>query len=478
MSNQTAALPAEKKQMHIDWVKVVGAIGAFVVFFVVNNLNIPDVTPEGQGALALLAGSIVAWITQPIPLGHSAIIGMVLAWVLGYVPMEVALSGFAGTTFWLLFAACGMGACIGASGLAKRIALSILSVIGKPTYKRVLAAIYITTFLLSFVIPSVLAKSITVLAVFLPLVPMFGVDLKSNISKAITLSVLMLGYVGNGVLPTAGINAIIVFGGVTGAGYEVDFAKWALVGILPVVIIFVATYFFMLWFAKPEVNEVEGGREGIRKQMKSLPSMSVKESWALAVTLGILLMWVFDSKLLNLGSAAIGVLGVMLYLLPVIGSMSFSEFFQKAIPWEIVVLVGAIMGVAAIVPHTGVGPVIGQMIMPLLSIAKSPFGVAVSALLFNLIQWPLLIQLPTLPLMIGPLVEAGHAVGLSTEAVAVVYLMFFPQFFFWSFAPFTALAFKDGAATLKDWLVASAVIFAITVVVMLLAAVTWIPLVS
>ncbi len=478
MSQTSAALPKEGSKMKISWVKVIGTIAAVVVFFVVKGLSIPDVSPQGQGALALLAASVIVWVIQPVPIGYSSIVAMVLAWVLGYVPMETALSGFAGSTFWLLFAACGMGACISASGLAKRLALSILSVIGKPTFKRVLAAIYVTTFLMGFIIPSVLAKSIAILAVFLPLVPMFGVELKSNIGKAITLSVLMLGYVGNGVLPTAGINAIMVYGGLTGAGYVADFAQWALVGVLPVLVIFVATYFFMLWWAKPEVKEVSGGREGIREQMRSLPKMSVKEIWALVVTVTILLMWVFDAKLLNLGSAAIGVLGVMLYLLPGIGSMSFDEFIHKAIPWNILIMVGAIIGVAAIVPHTGVAPVIGNMLLPVLSLATTPVGLVLAALILNLIQWPLMIIVPTIPLVMGPLVEAGAAIGMTPEAVAVFYLMFFPQFFFWAFAPFTALAFKDGAAELKDWLIVSAVIFVFTVVTLFLTAILWLPIVS
>lgn len=475
MAQNVAALPV-KEPIKVNWLKVLGTVGAVAVFFLVQSLTLPNVSPEGQGALALLAGSIVAWITQPVPMAHSAIIAMVLAWVLGYVPMETALSGFSGSTFWLLIAACGLGACISASGLAKRIALTILSAIGEPTYKRVLAAVFVTTFALSFLIPSVLAKSIAILAVFTPLVPLFGVDLKSNIGKGITLSILLLGYVGNGVLPTAGINAVLVYGGLTQAGYDVDFARWALVGVPAVVLIFVATYFFMLRFAKPEVEAVPGGREGIREQLKALPPMSLQEAWTLAVTLLILVNWIFDP--LNLGSAAVGLLGVMLLLMPVVGSMNISQFMQKGIPWEIVILVGAVLGVAAIVPATGVGPVIGEMMLPVLSLAKSTVGLALATLILNLVQWPLMIIVPTIPLVTGPLVEAGAAVGMSPEAVAVFYLMFFPQFYFWAFAIFTALAFKDDVANLKDWLISSSAVFVITVVVLFLVAAVWVPLVS
>jgi anion transporter len=476
MAQRAATLPTEEKRIKVDWLKVLGAIGTFAAFFIVQSLNLPEVSPEGQGALAILAAGIVVWITQPIPMAHSSLILMVLAWVLGYVPMETALSSFADSTFWLLIAACGLGACIAASGLAKRIALTILSAIGEPTYKRVLAAAFVTTFALSFLIPSVLAKSIAILAVFTPLVPQFGVNLKSNIGKGITLSILLLGYVGNGVLPTAGIIAVLVYGGLTQAGYEVNFARWALIGVPAVVLIFVATYFFMLRFARPEVEAVPAGREGIREQLKALPPMSLQEGWTLAITLLILINWIFDP--LNLGSAAVGLLGVMLLLMPMVGSMNISEFMQKGIPWEIVILVGAIIGVSAIVPATGVAPVIGKLMLPVLSLAKSSVGVALSALILNLIQWPLMIIVPTIPLVIGPLVEAGAAIGMSPEGVAVFYLMFFPQFYFWAFATFTALAFKDEAADLKDWLIASAAVFVITVVVLFLIAAVWVPIVS
>lgn len=477
MAQQTAAVQTQP-QLKINWVKVLGAAATFVVFFLIWSMKIEGVSPQGQGALALLAACVVAWITQPVPIVWSAVVAMMLAPVLGYVKSDVALSGFSGSTFWLLFAACGMGACISASGLAKRIALTVLSAIGQPTFKRVLAGVYIALFLLGFLIPSVLAKSIAVLAVFLPLVPMFGVPLTSRIGKAVTLSIVVLGYVGSGVLPTAGVNAVLVYGGLTQAGYTVNFLEWALLAVPPIILIFIAAYFFILWYAKPEVNEVVGGREGIQKEIQSLPKMSAKEIWALFVTLGILLLWIIDPYVLKIGAAAIGVIGVMLYLLPVIGSMRVSDFIAKAIPWEIMIMVGAVIGVSAMVPATGVGPVIGQLMLPVLSMSTSTIGLAVSNLILNLIQWPLMIIVPTIPLVIKPLVEAAAALGLSPAVAGVFYLMFFPQFFFWAFAPFTALAFKDGAVNMKDWLIFSGFVFVITVVVFLLAALIWVPAVA
>jgi solute carrier family 13 (sodium-dependent dicarboxylate transporter), member 2/3/5 len=478
MAQQSAAIPAPQATLKINWVKVLGVIATFVVFFVVWNMPLEGVSPQGRGALALLAACVVAWITQPMPMVWTAVIAMFIAPVLGYVKLETALSGFSGSTFWLLFAACGMGACIAASGLAKRIALTVLAGIGRPTFKRVLAGVYVALFVLGFFIPSVLAKSIAVLAVFIPLVSMFGVPLTSRISKAIVLSIVILGYVGSGVLPTAGVNAVLVYGGLTQAGYQVNFLEWAVFAIPPIILIFLATYFFMLRYAKPEVDEVAGGREGIKKEIQSMPKMGKVEIWALIVTLSILVLWIVDPYMIKIGAAPIGVIGVMLYLLPSIGSMKVSDFLAKAIPWEILIMVGAVIGISAMVPATGVAPVIGNMLVPILSMANSPFGLAITCLVLNLIQWPLMIIVPTIPLVIKPLVEAAAALGLSPSIAGVFYLVFFPQFFFWAFAPFTALAFKDGAANLKDWLIVSAFVFAVTVVVFLLAALIWVPVVA
>jgi di/tricarboxylate transporter len=209
-----------------------------------------------------------------------------------------------------------------------------------------------------------------------------------------------------------------------------------------------------------------------------MPAMGAKEIWALIVTLGILILWIIDPYLLKVGAAPIGVIGVLLYLLPVIGSMKIGDFLAKAIPWEIMIMVGAVIGVSAMVPATGTGPVIGQMMVPVLSMASSTFGLAISTLILNLIQWPLMIIVPTIPLVIKPLVESAAALGLSPAVPGLLYLMFFPQFFFWAFAPFTALAFKDGAANLKDWLIVSAYVFVVTVVIFLLAALVWVPVVA
>jgi len=109
---QSVPLPTKNK---IPWVKVGGAIGAILVFIIVQSLSFKGVSPEGQGVLAILLASVILWVTQPIPIAYTGLIMILLPWALGYITPAVSFSGFSSTTFWLVFAVLGMGSCVASS---------------------------------------------------------------------------------------------------------------------------------------------------------------------------------------------------------------------------------------------------------------------------------------------------------------------------------------------------------------------------
>jgi sodium-dependent dicarboxylate transporter 2/3/5 len=463
------------KKARINWLHVGGAAGAVLAFIVVRSLPIGGLSPQGQGVLATLAAAVIVWITGPIPMGYAAVLAMIVPWFLGYVPAEVAFSGFAGTTFWLLFAALGMGYCVQASGLARRLALLVLLAIGKPTYRRVLLAVVAITLALSYLIPSGLAKMVTVLALFMPLVPLFGLTVKSNVGKGIALAIAMVAYAGMTLMPAGSVVNLMSYGAMQKLGITVPFVNWVTIALVPTLLFAVGIYLFGLWYAKPELQAAPGGRARILQEYRALPALSTKEAWTIAVTLLIVAGWMLD-PILKLGITQVGMLGVLLYLLPGIGVTSFGEFVQKAIHWETMLLVGAILGLSAMLPATGVESLLSQSLAPLLSWASSPVLMVLAVALLALAVHPLALFLPTLPLVVPIIAGAARGAGLNPFVANLVYLTLWPMFYFWLFAPQTALVTKDGAVTMKDWVITSAAYFVIWVIVWMVSVLTWIPL--
>ena len=110
-----------------------------------------EVAPRHALAIALFM--IVAWITETLELGLTGLIGCYLFWALGVVKVDVAFSGFADDTSWLIVGAMLFGAVATKSGLARRTAYLVLLKIGT-SYSRLLLGLIITDFLLCFFVPS------------------------------------------------------------------------------------------------------------------------------------------------------------------------------------------------------------------------------------------------------------------------------------------------------------------------------------
>jgi solute carrier family 13 (sodium-dependent dicarboxylate transporter), member 2/3/5 len=101
--------------------------------------------PTAKHALAVASFMIAAWITEVIPHAVTGIIGCYLFWVLKVVSFDSAFSGFADQTPWFLFGAALIGTMATKSGMARRLAYTIMSKVGSG-YSRLLLGFILSSF--------------------------------------------------------------------------------------------------------------------------------------------------------------------------------------------------------------------------------------------------------------------------------------------------------------------------------------------
>jgi solute carrier family 13 (sodium-dependent dicarboxylate transporter), member 2/3/5 len=152
---QSAGQIGGADQIRISARRAIGFIVAIAVpvliWFAPFNFD-----PTSRHALAVAAFMIVAWIAEPIPHALTGLIGCYLFWVLKVVKFESAFSGFADQTAWFLFGAGLFGMMATKTGLARRLAYLIIQRVGA-SYSRLLLGIILTSFLLTFLVPSGIA---------------------------------------------------------------------------------------------------------------------------------------------------------------------------------------------------------------------------------------------------------------------------------------------------------------------------------
>lgn len=458
IASEPPVLPSVKSS--INWTHTIGAAGAIVVFIVVQSLSIAGISAAGKGVLAILGAAVVLWITQPISIGFTSLLVILLPWVFGYIKPEIAFSGFSGTTFWLVIGVLGMGSCVAASPLSKRLTLLILSLIGKPTFKRVMMVAFIMMFVLGYFIPSSTAKAAVLFAIMLPVVLLFGVKPQSRIGSALVVSLATICYATQVLTPTAGPLTAMIYGVLMQEGVKVSFSQWALIAVVPVMLTFVGLYLFMVWHVKPEANEAIGGREKIQQDLKALPPMGKKEIWVLVVTIGIMAGW-----LAGLNTTIVALVGLCLYVLPGIGVMSFGDLMAKGIHWETMIMVGAMMAIGPILGAVGLTDTFVSAISMPFSFATTPLLFISAMVILCLMVYCSMVLIPAIPLVIPMIVKVAPLAGVSPILGSMMLLAFSPTFFIWASGPQFAFAMKDNVGSLKEWTITGGAFFVISIVV-------------
>jgi di/tricarboxylate transporter len=148
----------------------------------------------GQRVIAVMAFTVFMWITEAIPYGASAVALVFLLIVsLGGSPasgltgmalgtakaIPMALSGFSNSGWLFVAAGLAMAAAITSTGLEKRVAFLILRLVGTRVNAMMLGII-LTSFALTFLIPSVIARAATMVPIVIGLIEAFGLPRTSQ----------------------------------------------------------------------------------------------------------------------------------------------------------------------------------------------------------------------------------------------------------------------------------------------------------
>jgi di/tricarboxylate transporter len=161
---------------------IVGQILCILVPLAVWFAPLP-LEPVTKHGFAIVGFMVVAWITRAMDYALAGLVGCFLFWALGVVRFPVAFSGFANDTAWFLFGALLLGVITTQSGIARRLAYFIMLRVGI-TYPRILLGLILTDFLLTFIVPSGIARVVIMASIAFGLAEAFKSGVGSNVSRA------------------------------------------------------------------------------------------------------------------------------------------------------------------------------------------------------------------------------------------------------------------------------------------------------
>ncbi len=355
-----------------------------LVFFIVQALSLPGLEAGPHFALSCYAWVVVWWATMPIPWAITGFLPLVLFPLGGVMPFRDVAALYGQRVFPFLLGIMLFGHAFRKHGLAKRMAMNVLSIPGVATSgARLILMIIVVTAILSALVDDAAA-----VAIMIPIalsVARFAGDTTSGktprLMEASCLAVLY-GSAAGGMATPAGVpfNPLTISLLDQLTEYQVSFAQWTLTGVILAVATVPVYYLVLRFMSPPEVHTIRDGAAYFSEAKKALGPMGPGEKNVLFVLIVMIVLW-FLPAVVTISFLDIWfvppVAMVLLFLLPVDapkGEMTLgSKDVQEGVLWNILFLVVSGTAIASGLASLGITDWIGSMISAGASAAVLPW---------------------------------------------------------------------------------------------------------
>ncbi|TFV97665.1 DASS family sodium-coupled anion symporter [Algoriphagus kandeliae] len=350
-----------------------GPISFLAILFFVQS---PGLNPEALSMLALATWMAIWWITEALPIAATAFLPLIIMPTLKILPINNVSANYMHPTVMLYMGGFLMATGIEKWNLHRRIALSIINLIGTDLRTIVLGFILATGFLSMWISNS--ATSLMMLPIGLAVVKQFQEQLSGHqgklakkLGKNIMLGIAYSASIG-GVATLIGTPTNTILAAVVKDlyGYSIGFNEWLLFGFPLSLILIAICWWYLVNFANPlpKNYRLEEGKSIVKEQLKKLGNMKFEEKTVLAVFALVCFSWISRSFLLvklipGIDDTIIVLTGVvLLFLLP--DSTKTKRILDwktaESIPWGILILFGGGLALAEGFKETGLAEWIGQ----------------------------------------------------------------------------------------------------------------------
>ena len=358
---------------------------ALLVLCVIISLPTPDgLSVAGHRMLGIMVFSVIVWATTAIsyPVSAGVIIAL-MALLIGFAPnpatekifgtaagLAMGLKGFSSTAFCLVGAALFLAAAMTKTGLDKRIALTVLSKLGTKS-NHVVIGVICCGFILSFFVPSTTARVACLVPIVLGMISAFGVPLNSRFAGMLMITVAQVDSVWNvGIKTAAAQNMVAVNFIRTQLGVDISWMDWFIAAAPFAILMSFALYHVMMFLMPPEIKEIPGGKETVKKLLADMGKITTNEIKLLVISICLLILWTTEKKLHVIDTSTTTMVAITLLMLPKIGVMQWNEVVNK-INWGTVVLFGVGISLGSALLSTKAATWLANVIVSTFDLADS-----------------------------------------------------------------------------------------------------------
>ena len=313
------------------------------------------ITPQSWRLLAIFAATIVGLIAQPLPGGAMVLIGVAATALLGVMPVDKALSGYADPVVWLVLAAFFMSRGMIKTGLGRRIAFLFIRAIGHRSLGLGYALI-LTDVLLGTFIPSTGARSG---GIIFPISKSLAEAYDSYPGKSaerLGAFLMVLLYQCEVIicamfLTGQASNPLIAKFAEQQTGINISYSRWALGAIVPGIVSLIVVPLLLYKIFPPEIKHTPAASEFASKELAEMGPMKQSERLMLLVFALTATLWM-TTALHGIHYAAVALLGICVLLLT--GVLNWDDVLRERGAWDVFIWYGGLVLMAGALGETGI----------------------------------------------------------------------------------------------------------------------------
>lgn len=354
--------------------RVAGLAGGLALFAALLLAPAPaGLDPAGWRTAAIAALMAVWWITEAIPIPATALLPLVLFPVLGVAPIDAAAAPYANPIIFLFLGGFLLAIGMQRWNLHRRIALTVIRLVGTGPRRIVLGFLLATAFLSMWV--SNTATAMMMLPIGLSVTALLDEAgdprARRNFGIGLALAIAYGANVGGlGTLIGTPPNALLAGFFSQAYGIEIGFAQWMLFGVPLVLIGLPLVYAALLWLYPIGGLRLAGGSDLIRDELRALGAPRGPEIAVAAVFAAVAACWIASPLLAErvpgLSDAGIAMAGALaLFLIPAdLKRRVFVLDWRSAeeLPWGVLILFGGGLSLAESIRATGLADYIGELL--------------------------------------------------------------------------------------------------------------------
>jgi solute carrier family 13 (sodium-dependent dicarboxylate transporter), member 2/3/5 len=310
---------------------------------------------------------VIVWMTEAIDYAASSVILMALmAFLLGFAPdpaqpdhllgtshaLSAVLSGFTNPAVALIAASLVIAAAMAITGLDKRLAFGVISLIGT-SRSRLLIGTIIVMAVLAFFVPTASARVACLVPIILGIISALGIDRKGRVAGMLMMSIVYLSLIwamgiATGAAQNVYVNALMD----RTIHVRIAWIDWLIVGAPFSIAMSVAMYFLLMKMMAPTAAEASISIAASGKLRSELGPMTKDQIKLLVLSVILLGFWATERKLHSFDSSTLAVAAVALMFVPRIGVIEWKQV-QSRIPWGILIQLGVGVGLGTALLKTG-----------------------------------------------------------------------------------------------------------------------------